>query len=213
MYRFVPLSTKPSPSRSALIDSEAASDPESGSVRAKEPTTSPAASLGSHADFCSSVPSMRIPCDPMPLLVPIRLRNAGEVLPSSKATSISSSAVIPRPPYCSGIVMPKRPIVRILSAMSGGMASVSATSASRGISSSATKRRTVARIESRVSWSLIIQAVSRGRGACAELRRCDLVECRDGCRDREVERELGPTVGPGIHDLAAHAACEVAGNR
>ena len=69
------------PSRRALVLSEPASEPASGSVRQNEPTISPDAMRGSHCAFCSAVPSMTMPCEPMPLLVPMSERKAGEVAP------------------------------------------------------------------------------------------------------------------------------------
>ena len=55
---FVPLSTNSffAASKTAVVLIDAASDPASGSVNAKAAIISPAASLGSHFFFCSSVP-------------------------------------------------------------------------------------------------------------------------------------------------------------
>src|SRR5207302_6069745 len=48
----------PSPSRSAFVSSDAASDPVPGSVRQKQLSASPEVILGSHSRFCSSVPHL-----------------------------------------------------------------------------------------------------------------------------------------------------------
>ena len=56
----------------------AASEPLSGSVSAKDAITSPLATPGSHLSFCSGVPSITIPCEPMPTLVPINERKVSE---------------------------------------------------------------------------------------------------------------------------------------
>ena len=68
------------PSFTAVVLNDAASDPESGSVRQKELRISPLARRGRSRDFCSSVPSRRMPIEPIPLLVPMKERKAGEVL-------------------------------------------------------------------------------------------------------------------------------------
>ena len=51
---------QPSPSGSARVRSEPASEPASGSVSANEPSTSPRASGGTKRARCSSVPNVRI---------------------------------------------------------------------------------------------------------------------------------------------------------
>ena len=136
--------------------SDAASDPASGSVSANDATTSPDASFGSHAAFCSGVPASTRPCEPMPTLLPNADRNAGDVRPSSSTASVSSSIVRPSPPYSSAIDSPKSPSVRISRTTGSGIASASLTSRSRGTSRSATKRRSVSRKAAKVSGSRII---------------------------------------------------------
>src|SRR5471030_16960 len=101
-----------------------------------------------------------MPCEPMPLLVPISERNAGEACASSKATFTSSSIVSSRPPYCSGIDRPNRPSSRICATSAGGISSLSATCGSAGISASRTKRRTLSSSRERVSSSRIIKVLS-----------------------------------------------------
>ncbi len=79
MYRLSPSMTQLSSSRCAVVTSRLGSDPASGSVRAKEATTSPEASRGSHCLRCSSVPARTRTCPAIPLFVPNRDRNAGQV--------------------------------------------------------------------------------------------------------------------------------------
>ncbi len=83
--RLVPFRMYSSPSFTAVVFKDAASEPESGSVKQNEPMISPLASFGRKCCFCSSVPSMIRPDAPIPLFVPINERKAGEVRPSSKA--------------------------------------------------------------------------------------------------------------------------------
>ena len=65
IHIFEPSSTQsasgPAPSRRALVRIDPGSDPWSASVRPKQPIASPAAILGSHACFCSSVPCRQMP--------------------------------------------------------------------------------------------------------------------------------------------------------
>ena len=56
IHIFVPLRIQSPPSRRALVRIRAGSEPLSGSVRPKQPTTSPVAMRGSHRSFCSSLP-------------------------------------------------------------------------------------------------------------------------------------------------------------
>ena len=56
IHIFVPLRIQSEPSRRALVRMLDGSLPESGSVRPKHPMASPAAILGSHSCFCSSLP-------------------------------------------------------------------------------------------------------------------------------------------------------------
>jgi len=78
-----PLMTKWSPSRSAVVWTLPASEPASGSDRAKQAVHSPLAIRGRYFRFWSSVPSIRMPMEPMPLLVPTRDRKAALVLVNS----------------------------------------------------------------------------------------------------------------------------------
>src|SRR3984957_18065729 len=55
-----PLSTQSEPSRRARVFIAAGSDPASGSVSPKQPSSSPAGRPGSHCCFCSSDPKFQI---------------------------------------------------------------------------------------------------------------------------------------------------------
>jgi hypothetical protein len=55
-----PLRIQSDPSRRARVVIEAGSEPASGSVRPKQPSSSPAAMPGSHCCFCSSEPNRQI---------------------------------------------------------------------------------------------------------------------------------------------------------
>ena len=60
IHCFEPLSLQPSSPASAVVRSEAASEPELDSVSANAPSCSPRASGGTKRDRCSSVPKARI---------------------------------------------------------------------------------------------------------------------------------------------------------
>src|SRR5471030_2589107 len=145
-----------------------------------------------------------MPCEPMPLLVPISERNAGEACASSKATFTSSSIVSSRPPYCSGIDRPNRPSSRICATSAGGISSLSATCGSAGISASRTKRRTLSSSRERVSSSRIIKVLSAPGTPNDRIVRegCCESAARSGCRmdcagrsglgvDQRAERRIG----------------------
>ena len=55
-----PLRIQSDPSRRARVVIDAGSDPASGSVSPKQPSSSPAAMPGSHFCFCSSEPNLQI---------------------------------------------------------------------------------------------------------------------------------------------------------
>ncbi len=58
MNILVPLITKPSPSRRAVVRIAATSEPASGSVIAIAVRISPLANCGSHRAFCSALPKL-----------------------------------------------------------------------------------------------------------------------------------------------------------
>src|SRR3546814_8731464 len=106
MNRLVPFRTEcSSPSLRAVVLSEAASDPASGSVRQKEAMYSPLAIFGRYLRFCSSVPSMAMVWLPIPTLVPSTERHATDPLQSSaidrKSSGLNSShsCASPLPSY------------------------------------------------------------------------------------------------------------------
>ena len=140
----------------AVVVSDAASDPAPGSVSANEAINSPVANLGRYLAFCSGVPSNKMPCEPIPTVVPNRERKHGEVWPMASMTMTSSSIVRARPPNSSGTVRPNKPIFFMSSTMSCGISSVSATWASAGTRRSRTKRLTVSSRTLSVSESRII---------------------------------------------------------
>ncbi len=57
IHIFAPLSTQSLPCRRATVFMFAGSEPPCGSVRPKQPMTSPRAMRGSHFCFCSSLPN------------------------------------------------------------------------------------------------------------------------------------------------------------
>ncbi len=77
IHIFVPDTIQSLPSRRAAVRMCEGSLPKSGSVRPKQPMTSPAAIFGSHSCFCSSEPNFQIgnierdPCTETALLNPL----------------------------------------------------------------------------------------------------------------------------------------------
>ena len=125
-------------------------------MRANDAIKSPAAIAGKYLAFCSGVPSITIPCEPIPTVVPITDRNAGDVLHNSMTTKTSSSMVSPSPPNSSGILIPNKPSSFISLMMSCGISSVSDTSASAGTRRLRTKLATPSVKALIISGSLII---------------------------------------------------------
>ncbi len=153
MKCFSPLRRYTSPFFSALVWILAASDPAFGSVRAKAAVHSPLAIRGRYFSFCSGVPSIRIPWDPIPLLVPNRERKQALLFPNSSFMTHSPSVPSPIPPYSSGIDRPKNPISRIFCTTLSGIFSSSSTFCEMGSSSFFTNRRAVSRINLMLSGS------------------------------------------------------------
>src|SRR5689334_23393811 len=77
IHIFVPDTSQSLPSLTALVAMLDGSEPESGSVRPKQPIASPAAIRGSHSCFCSSEPQRWIayiasdPCTDTRLRTPL----------------------------------------------------------------------------------------------------------------------------------------------
>ena len=81
MKVFEPVRRQPSPSRTARVVSAAASEPQPGSVSAKQPSRSPEASRGSHSRFCSSLPKRAIVLPTSPTLTETIPRTDESALP------------------------------------------------------------------------------------------------------------------------------------
>ncbi|MDH6187334.1 hypothetical protein M2168_000366 [Streptomyces sp. CZ24] len=88
MKILAPSMTQSPPSRRARVDTDPASDPVPGSVSAKQPSASPAASRGSHSAFCSSVPWVAIVFDTRPSETETIPRTEESPRPSSSVTSV-----------------------------------------------------------------------------------------------------------------------------
>src|SRR3989338_1274582 len=162
---------------------------------------------------------MTMPWLPMPTLVPMTERKAGEVRPSSNMRRHSSSMVRPRPPYSTGTEIPKRPSSFISSTISSGTLSDSETSSSIGRRRSSTKRRTEEMSWSRVSASramgLPALLVSRLRefrpwpGGGQKRRKGPDLLARELHGDRGAENPVGPAAVERqgqIDSLHAHPA-------
>ncbi len=98
MNILLPDSTQSSPSRVARVRSEPASDPVSGSVRAKQPSASPAVRRGSHRCFCSSPPCARIVLATRPSETDTMPRTAESPRPSSSVTRTDDTMSASTPP-------------------------------------------------------------------------------------------------------------------
>ena len=88
-----PSSTQSEPSRSAWVRMPAGSEPWSGSVRPKQPMTSPAAMRGSHRCFCSSEPKRW-----MAYIASEPCTETSERMPESAASSSRQAR-----PYCTAL--------------------------------------------------------------------------------------------------------------
>ena len=94
----------------ASVSNDDASLPALGSVKAKDPTIFPFAIPGKNFCFCSSVPKSNIACEHNPMVVEKRERYTADALVNSKVRRICSFILKFRPPYSSGIEIPKRPL-------------------------------------------------------------------------------------------------------
>ena len=112
MKTLVPLRTYPSPVRRALACSDAASEPDAGSVSANAPSSSPEASRGSHFRFCSSVPNSRIGSLPTLVCTSTITEVEAHACASSSMQTAKASASRPAPPYSLGIRTPRSPAFR-----------------------------------------------------------------------------------------------------
>ncbi len=142
---FWPLRTYSSPSRTAVVRIACTSEPACGSVIENEERITPVASLGRKRSRCSSVPCRRIIVAAMnePFTIPDSVTHPRE---SSITISAYVSSPSPSPPYSSGIVVPKRPISRIVTTIDSGYSSRCSRSEATGITSRSTNERTAATI-------------------------------------------------------------------
>src|SRR5450759_2897235 len=154
MKCLTPLMTYVSPLSSAVVWRREASEPALGSVRAKEPMSRPAAISGRYFRFSSSLPPMRMAIEPMPLLVPMRVRKQAFVRDSSSLATHCATTGSPCPPYSSGMARPKRPMSAIFAATPSGIRSSSSTCSEIGSSSRSTNLLMVSRSASTSSGSV-----------------------------------------------------------
>ena len=140
MNVFEPLRTYSSPSRTAVVFSDATSEPAPGSERPNEQRIGSSSSGGSHVAFCSSLPAMITGPAPRPFAeidVPMPVQPQF----SSSPTSIPSKQPSPRPPYSSGTCRFISPSSCAFAITSAGCRMCSSYSASFGrISFSANSR-------------------------------------------------------------------------
>ena len=141
IHCFWPEITHSSASRVAAQRRFDASEPTSGSERAKAPMVSPLASRGTNRDFCSSVPQARIGS-----VVALVCTATVTPTPASARDSCSSTRMYerksaPAPPYSSGTQTPINPTCASLAKTScGKRCSRSQSAACGAISASATSR-------------------------------------------------------------------------
>src|ERR1035437_6645668 len=154
MKCLTPMMTYVSPLSSAVVWRREASEPALGSVRAKEPMSRPAAIAGRYFRFSSSLPPMRMAIEPMPLLVPMRVRKQAFVRDSSSLATHCATTGSPCPPYSSGMARPKRPMAAIFAATPSGIRSSSSTCSEIGSSSRSTNLLMVSRSASTSSGSV-----------------------------------------------------------
>ena len=111
IHCFAPLTCQPSPSGSARVTSAPASDPEPGSVSAKQPTPSPRASGGTNRDRCSSVPNWSSGSVHAEVCTATVTPTPASARDSSSSTRMYETKSAPAPPYSSGTQTPISPSV------------------------------------------------------------------------------------------------------
>ena len=141
IQRLAPVSTHPSPSRTARVAMFAGSLPAVGSVSPKQPISSPAAMPGNHRCFCSSVPNFAIALMASDPCTETNVRMPESPASSSIAASPYSTAERPAQPYPSRC-MPSRPSAAISLTSSRGKVAVAYQPAMCGRTRSSTKART-----------------------------------------------------------------------
>src|ERR1035437_6591292 len=97
---------------------------------------------------------MRMAIEPMPLLVPMRVRKQALVRDSSSLATHCATTGSPCPPYSSGMARPKRPMAAIFAATPSGIRSSSSTCSEIGSSSRSTNLLMVSRSASPSSGSV-----------------------------------------------------------
>src|SRR5947209_16279165 len=147
IHVFRPRSTHESPSRFALVRILVASLPTSGSVRPKQPMTSPLQSKGSQRCFCSSVPNLRMVISTSEIWTESVVRTDESARPTSSVTSACETKSSPMPPYFSGTGPPSRPSGAILRSTSLGKTSPRSRSRAPGAISLSAKSFASLRID------------------------------------------------------------------
>ena len=146
MNCLTPLSTHSSPTRSARVRIAEASEPACGSVRQKQPRSSPRASCGSHQFFCASLPKLRIGPQTTEFCTARMVEHAPSPAAISSSTIASETWSRPAPPQRSGTQTPKSPSGPISFSASRGNADLRSHSAACGASRLRANARTVSRI-------------------------------------------------------------------
>ena len=82
-----------------VVDIDATSEPDSGSVSPHAPTDVPSISGGKNFDFCSSFPNLAILCKTNPIWDPYIAEVAPQALAISSVTIENSLNTPPDPPY------------------------------------------------------------------------------------------------------------------
>ena len=98
IHIFVPFRTQSPPSRRAVVRIEPGSEPASGSVSPKQPSSSPACMGGSQRCFCSSVPHRQIANIASEPCTDTKLRTPESPASSSKQVSPYATALAPGSP-------------------------------------------------------------------------------------------------------------------
>src|SRR5919204_4597638 len=109
MNCFVPVIRQPSSTGSARVRNAPASDPDSGSVSANAPITSPRASGGTNRERCSSVPNMRIGSVTALVWTATVTPTPASARESSSSTRMYERKSASAPPYSSGMQTPISP--------------------------------------------------------------------------------------------------------
>ena len=141
IHCFAPLMCQPSSVRSARVNNAPASEPDPGSVSAKQPTPSPRASGGTKRARCSSVPNCRIGSEHAEVWTATVTPTPASARESSSSTRMYERKSAPAPPYSSGTQTPIRPSSPSFVSNEGGNACARSHSAAFGSISAAAKSR------------------------------------------------------------------------